>query len=129
MLRPRRSGAVMVNKELDILILEKELMEHYRDVFYAEMSPEQLRNSSTSPFYHDCHDSPLSPAFFTHGTEDCFLDGTVMMSAKWQMGGGKAVVKIFPGAVHEYTLFPRDKYPEAKEGLEANCAFVRERTE
>ncbi|KAL8721781.1 MAG: hypothetical protein Q9181_007636, partial [Wetmoreana brouardii] len=113
----------------DTLILDKELMEHYREAFCPGMSVEQLRDPSVSPLYHDFHGSPLPPVMFTCGTEDCLLDDTVMMSVKWQMGGGKAVVKIFPGAPHGFTLFPQDKFPEAKESFEANCAFIREMTE
>lgn len=57
-----------------------------------------------------------------------YLDDTVMMSARWQINGGKAVVKILPRASHGYTLSPWDKCPKAKEGTEAACDFVREMT-
>lgn len=88
----------------------------------------QLRHPSVSPFYHGLQGLHLPPAMFTCGTEDCLLDDTVMMAARWQMNGGTAVVRILPGAPHAYTLFPGDKCPEAKEGIEAGCAFVREMT-
>lgn len=42
------------------------------------------------------------------------------------MNGGKAVVRLMPGAPHGFTLAPWDVCPEAKEGVEAGCAFVRE---
>jgi len=115
-------------KKRDTLILDKELMEQFVESFCPGMSFEQLRDPWVSPFYHDLAGLELPPAMFTCGTEDCLLDDTVMMSAKWQTAGGKAVVKIYPGAPHAYTLFPYDKCPEAKQGLEANCSFVREMT-
>lgn len=108
----------------DTLILDKELMEHYREAFCPGMSLEQLRDPAVSPFYYDLTGLQLPPAMFACGTEDCLLDDTAMMSAKWQMHGGEAVVKIFPGAPHGFTLFPHDKCPEAKQGLDANCAFI-----
>ena len=112
-------------KKRDILILDKGLMEHFIQAFCPGMSLEQLRDPWVSPFYHDLNGLELPPAMFTCGTEDPMLDDTVMMSAKWQMCGGKAIVKIVPGAPHGYTVFP---VPEAKEGLEANCSFVTEMT-
>ena len=115
-------------KKRDTLILDKELMEHYRDAFCPGMSLEDMRDPAVSPFYHDLTGMQLPPAIFTCGTEDCLLDDTMMMSTKWQMSGGSAVVKIYPGAPHGYTLFSQDKCPEAREGLNANCTFVREAT-
>lgn len=115
-------------KKRDTLILDKELLEHFREAFCPGMSFEQLRDPWVSPFYHRLDGLQLPPAIFTCGTEDCLLDDTVMMSAKWQTAGGKAVVKIYPGAAHGYTVFPHDIYPEAKQGLEAICSFMREMT-
>ncbi|KAI4086928.1 MAG: hypothetical protein LQ339_008981 [Xanthoria mediterranea] len=112
----------------DTLFLDKEVIEYYRDAFCPGMSMAQLRHPSVSPFYHGLQGLHLPPAMFTCGTEDCLLDDTVMMAARWQMNGGTAVVRILPGAPHAYTLFPGDKCPEAKEGIEAGCAFVREMT-
>ena len=112
-------------KSRDTLVLDKELMEHYVQAFCPGMSLEQRREPSISPFYQVLHGLELPPSMFTCGTEDCLLDDTVMMSAKWQMNGGKTVVRIFPGAPHGFTLFPQDKCPEAKEGLDANCDFIR----
>lgn len=112
-------------KKRDTLIIDKEIMDHTIEAFCPDMSLEQRREPSVSPFYQDLHGLKLPPAIFICGTEDCLLDDTVMMAAKWQMCGGKAIVKIFPGAPHGFTLFPPDKCPEAKQGLDANCLFVR----
>lgn len=113
-------------KKRDTLVLDREVMEHFRDAFCPGMSLEQLRDPAVSPFYADLCGLQLPPTVFTCGTEDPLLDDTVFMSSRWQMAGGKAIVKIFPGAPHGYTLYPQDKCLEAKQGIEANCAFVRE---
>ena len=47
----------------------------------------------------------LPTALFICGTEDCFLDDSVMMGVKWQMSGVQAIVKIFPGFVHAFLGF------------------------
>ncbi len=44
-------------------------------------------------------------ALFTCGTSDLLLDDTVMMSCKWLMAGGKAIVKIYEGAPHGFSAF------------------------
>ncbi|KAL8949392.1 MAG: hypothetical protein Q9222_004492 [Ikaeria aurantiellina] len=111
-------------KKRDTLVLDKELMEHYREAFLPGKTPEELHHPSISPFYQDLNGLDLPPALFTCGTEDVLLDDTVMMSVKWQMSGGKAAVKIYPGAPHGYTLFPHDQCPEAKAALEETCAFI-----
>ncbi|KAL8923098.1 MAG: hypothetical protein Q9208_004782 [Pyrenodesmia sp. 3 TL-2023] len=103
------------------LILDKELIEHFAEAFCPGMSLEQRRDPSVSPFYRDLRGLELPPAMFICGTEDCLLDDTVMMSAKWQMNGGTAVVRIFPGAPHGFTVLPQDQCAEAKEGVEANA--------
>lgn len=115
-------------KGQDTLILDRELMEHYREAFCPERSVEQLRHPLISPLYHDLQGMDLPAAVFTCGTEDPLLDDTVMMSAKWQMAGGKATVKVLPDAPHGYTLFPSDSCPEVKAGLEANCSFIVDMT-
>lgn len=112
----------------DTLVLDKELLEHFIQAFCPGMSLEQRRNPSVSPFYQDLRGLKLPPAMFACGTEDCLLDDTVMMSVKWQVHGGEAVVRIFPGAPHGYTQFPQDKCPEAKQAVDTSCSFLRQMT-
>ena len=50
-----------------------------------------------SPFFADLTKMKLPPALFTCGTQDCLLDDSVMMSAKWLMSGAEAILKIYPG--------------------------------
>ncbi|KAL9005185.1 MAG: hypothetical protein Q9188_002021 [Gyalolechia gomerana] len=63
-------------KKRDTLILDKELMEHYRAAFCPGMSLEQLRDPLVSPFYYDLSGLDLPPAMFACGTEDLLLDDT-----------------------------------------------------
>ena len=111
-------------KKPTTLMLDKDIMEHYVEVFCPGMSHEQLRDPSVSPFYQNLNGLELPPTLFTCGTEDPLLDDTVMMASRWLMHGGEAVVKLLPGAPHAYILFPQDEVAEAKEGLEAVSAFV-----
>ncbi|KAL8759739.1 MAG: hypothetical protein Q9199_000545 [Rusavskia elegans] len=74
---------VNIFKKRATLILDQELVEDYRNAFCPGMSLEQLRHSSVSPFYHELKGLDMPPAIFTCGTEDCLLDDTVMISARW----------------------------------------------
>ncbi|KAL8673689.1 MAG: hypothetical protein Q9168_001904 [Polycauliona sp. 1 TL-2023] len=110
----------------ETLILDKESLDHLVAAFCPGMSLQELRHPSVSPFYQDLKGLDLPPALFMVGTEDCLLDDTVMMAAKWQMHGGQTVVKVFPGAPHGFTFMPWDQCPEAKEGAEVNSTFIKE---
>ena len=110
------------------LVLDRDLMDHYCEVFLPGFTDEQKKDPKVSPLYADLEPlrGRLPPALFTCGTEDCLLDDTVFMSSKWLMAGAEAVVKIVPGACHGYIMFPREtKGSGAKEGMEAVEAFVK----
>ena len=111
----------------EILVLDKDLMDHYIDAFLPGMTDEQKRHPSISPLFADLEPlrGKLPPALFTCGTEDCLLDDTMFMSAKWLMAGAEAVVKIIPGAPHGYIMFPRDvKGSGADQGMKAVTDFM-----
>lgn len=111
----------------EILVLDRDLMDHYINVFLPGMSDEEKRHPSVSPLFADLESlrGKLPPALFTCGTEDCLLDDTMFMSTKWMMAGGEAVVKIIPGAPHGYIMFPRSvKGSGAEEGLNTVEDFV-----
>jgi acetyl esterase/lipase len=111
----------------EILVLDRDLMDHYIKVFLPGMTEEEKRQPSISPLYADLERlrGKLPPALFTCGTEDCLLDDTMFMSTKWLMAGGEAVVKIIPGAPHGYIMFPRDvKGSGSDDGLNAVEAFM-----
>ena len=87
------------------LVLDLEMMNHFADAFCPGMTPEDRRNPAISPFFQDFSGMKLPPALFTCGTEDCLLDDSVMMAAKWQMTGTETILKLFPGAPHGFTMF------------------------
>ena len=65
----------------------------------------------------------LPPAFFQCGTEDIFLDDTVVMSCKWVMAGGESIVKFYPGAPHGFTAAPSEMMSLAGEGRKDMAEF------
>lgn len=93
----------------DILVLNKEIMDKYIEVFLPNTSAEQRKHPSISPLYFDLQTLRyLPPVLFTCGTMDCLLDDTVFMSCKWRMAGGECDVLIVPGGAHGYCMFPKD---------------------
>jgi len=109
------------------LLLDKDLMDHFADAFLPNMTFEQRRDPSVSPLYADFESlrGRLPPALFTCGTEDCLLDDTIFLSAKWLIAGGETVLTIVPGAPHGYTMFPRNlKGTGADVGLDGVEKFI-----
>ena len=107
------------------LVLEYSIILEFLKAFLPETSMEERRHPSISPMYADLTKVRLPAALFTCGTEDCLLDDTVFMSAKWMASGGEALVKILPGAPHGYTAFHPDQLEVAKEGLTTTVDFMR----
>jgi acetyl esterase/lipase len=114
-------------REGPCLVLDKDLMEHYRDAFLPNWTQATLEDPKVSPIYADLESlrGKLPPALYTCGTEDPLLDDTIFMSAKWRAAGAEAVVKIVPGVPHGFIFFPRDnKGARAQEGMAAVEDFV-----
>ncbi|KIW48620.1 uncharacterized protein PV06_01190 [Exophiala oligosperma] len=110
-----------------VLVLDRDLMEAFRDAFLPGMSDADKMHPSVSPLYADLESlqGKLPAALYTCGTEDCLLDDTMFMSSKWLMAGGEALVKIIPGAPHGYIMFPKTAEGSgADEGLDAVEQFV-----
>lgn len=110
-----------------LAVLNRKILEEYTNAFLPDFSPEQRRDPSVSPFYADLASMKLPPALFLCGTEDCLLEDTVLMSARWQMAGGEAVMRLFPGAPHEFAIVPRAEVECAVEGLKVMKAFLEEK--
>jgi len=111
----------------ETLILDRDIMNAFRDAFLPGMSEEERLHPSVSPLYANLEllRGRLPPALFTCGTEDCLLDDTMFMSTKWFMTGGEAIVKIVPGAPHGYIMFPTGmKGSGAEEGLDVVEKFM-----
>ncbi|KAJ9650992.1 hypothetical protein H2198_009707 [Neophaeococcomyces mojaviensis] len=106
----------------DVLVLDRDLMNHYAEAFLPGMSYEEKRHPGVSPLFADLNSlrGRLPPALFTCGTFDCLLDDTVFMSAKYQMAGAKTEVLIVPGGCHGYCMYPKDT-----NGAQADIAMER----
>ena len=97
------------------LMLGLETMSHFVDAFCPGMIREERRDPAISPFFQDLSNMKLPPALFACGTEDCLLDDSVMMAAKWQMAGAETILKLFPGAPHGFVLFDSAKVEIVKD--------------
>lgn len=119
------------NFKVNDLILSKEVMDHYIEAYCPNTTETQRRDPKVSPLYADFLGSlrgRLPPALFNVGTLDCLLDDTVFMHAKWLMSGGKAILKVYPGAPHAFILFPPTSSSElVQQGIDDYCQFLREK--
>ena len=95
--------------------------------FLPNMTLEQKQHPSVSPYYQNLekYRGRLPSALFTCGTEDPLLDDSVMMSTKWLMAGGEAILKIYPGAPHGFIAFS-GLLKEADEALEDTKIYIRQ---
>ena len=114
------------------LVVNVAALQRFNEAYVPGMSIEERRSASVSPLYEDMQALALSsptkslpPALFLCGTEDPLLDDTLLMSMKWMIAGGEAVVKIYPGAPHGFTVFPGIKV--AEEAAAVATQFVNEK--
>ena len=89
------------------------ILERFNGAYVPGMSTAERKHPCVSPIYEDLQTlvvvsltGSLPPALFLCGTEDPLLDDTILMSSKWSISGGEAIVKIYPGATHGFTAFP-----------------------
>jgi acetyl esterase/lipase len=115
------------------LVINNTALQRFNDTYTPGMSTEERKHPSVSPLFEDMRtlastspNKSLPPAIFLCGTEDPLLDDTLLMSMKWMIAGGEAVVKIYPGAAHGFTAFPSK---EATEGAAVAVKFVQEKLE
>lgn len=116
------------------LVLDRDLMEHYREAFLPGWKEGNgagsWKDPKVSPLYADLevYRGKLPDVCFTCGTEDPLLDDTVVMAGKWRIAGGVTKVLIVPGVPHGFIFFPRDmEGARAKEGMEFVETFMKER--
>ncbi|KAK4867691.1 hypothetical protein LT330_001201 [Penicillium expansum] len=114
------------------LMINLEIMEQFNKAYVPGMSIAERQHPSISPLYEDLKAlvaaSPigsLPPALFLCGTEDPLLDDTILMSSKWSIAGGEAIVKIYPGATHGFTVVPG--LPVADEANALALHFMQEK--
>ncbi|KAJ5937551.1 Alpha/beta hydrolase fold-3 [Penicillium verhagenii] len=112
------------------LMIDLGTMQRFNDAYVPGMSTTELKRPSVSPLYEDLKAlvaaSPigmLPPALFLCGTYDPLLDDTIIMSTKWNIAGGEAIVKIYPGATHGFTAFPG--LPVADEANAVSFEFIQ----
>lgn len=110
-------------------ILTTEMRAQFVDAFLPNTTSEERRRPLISPFYADLKnygdEGRLPSVLFECGTEDCLLEDTVLMALRWQMAGGEAVVKLYPGAPHGFLALAPEAVKNAREGLEAIGEFLR----
>jgi acetyl esterase/lipase len=73
------------------LIISPLIVQKFREAFLPNMSAEEVRHPSISPYYEDLAPfrGRLPPALLTCGTDDMLLDDSLVMGTKWLMGGGE----------------------------------------
>jgi acetyl esterase/lipase len=114
------------------LVLSVHDLQFMNENYTPGMSLSDRRNPLISPVYEDMRGlaslvpgKSLPPAIFLCGTEDALLDDSLVMSTKWMIAGGEAVLKIYPGAPHGFVVVPG--FALADEAKAHMVQFVREK--
>lgn len=114
------------------LMINLAIMERFNSAYVPDMSTAERKHPCVSPLYEDLPAlvaassvGSLPPALFLCGTEDPLLDETILMSSKWSIAGGEAIVKIYPGATHGFTAFAG--LPVAEEARAVSLEFMQEK--
>lgn len=86
------------------------------------------KHPAISPLYRSLEKlrSRLPNALFLCGTADPLLDDTILMSAHWQIAGGRAVVKFVTGAPHAFVELPLELADCCVKGNELIQEFLEE---
>ncbi|KAK0100410.1 hypothetical protein ONS95_008360 [Cadophora gregata] len=111
------------------IVLNGPIIDRFMNAFLPNHNLDERRVGAISPYYEDF--SPfrgrLPSALFTIGTEDPLVDDTVVMSVKWMMFGGEAIVKVYPGACHGFIGFAPSLLKEAGEALDDTKTYIQDR--
>jgi acetyl esterase/lipase len=114
------------------LMINLAILERFNGAYVPNMSTAERRSPCVSPLYENLPalvagtpGGSLPPALFLCGTEDPLLDDSILMSSKWSITGGEAIVKIYPGATHGFTAFPG--LPVADEANAVTLKFMQEK--
>ena len=68
----------------------------------------------------------LPPALFVCGTLDPLLEDTILMAARWSLGGTETETRIYKGLPHGFNLIPEEYLPESRECMEMECSWIRQ---
>lgn len=119
------------------LIMTTENIRQFGNAYLGTRTPEQRRDPAISPIHHPFLQIPgsqlgevrkevkLPPALFLCGTQDSVLDDTVLMSFRWQVNGGEAVVKFVEGAPHGFLLFGAARSEMTAKGFEILTEYLK----
>jgi acetyl esterase/lipase len=119
-------------------------IEHFGDAYLGDRSRSERRDPAISPLYHEVFQYPgshqgeamaekekirakLPPALFMCGTLDPVIDDNILMSFRYQVAGGEAVVKFVEGGAHSLLMFPEERYEPATKGKSILIEFLKER--
>ncbi|CZR54624.1 related to lipase 2 [Phialocephala subalpina] len=110
------------------LILSYKIMDHFVKAFLPDMSLDQRKDPSVSPYYEHLEKfrGRLPSALFTIGTEDPLLDDSVAMATKWMIFGGETILKVYSGSPHGFNRFPHEALKEAGEATEDTHTYIRD---
>ncbi|KAK2754523.1 hypothetical protein FQN54_006924 [Arachnomyces sp. PD_36] len=116
------------------LVLTLQDLQGMNELYTPGMSLVDRRNPLMSPLYEDLRalaasvpSKSLPSALFLCGTEDALLDDSVMMSVKWMMASGEAVLKVYPGAPHGFLTIPG--FAVAEEAKADIVQYIQEKLE
>jgi acetyl esterase/lipase len=115
------------------IIVDRPMIDKFVEAYTAGASIESRRNPLMSPLYDDVQklaaESPfgtLPPALFTCGTGDPLLDDSLLMSVKWMGTASEAVIKLYPGAPHMFSVFKGVKVADDT-AADDTAAFLKEK--
>jgi acetyl esterase/lipase len=111
-------------KRSPTLVLDEESLTHFRHAYLPGADGDTLMSPQVSPFNADLSSLQLPPALFTCGTEDCLVEDSVLMSVKWMVAGGRAILKLFPGSPHGFILFSPKLHQNTMFALQDVQSFV-----
>lgn len=104
-------------------------MQHFAAALLPGKSTDDRKTAELSLTYVDWKQfrGRLPPALFMVGTEDPLVDDSMLMTMKWMMAGGQAVLKIVPGAPHAFVLFDKNTSSVAAVGIGHMLEFLNDR--
>ncbi|EXJ60792.1 hypothetical protein A1O7_04945 [Cladophialophora yegresii CBS 114405] len=111
-------------KKQPSLILDEDLLNHFRAAYLPSTGSEDWSAPEISPFYADLSNLDLPPAFISCGTEDCLLEDSVFMGVRWMIAGGEAVVKCYPGSPHGFILFSEEVHDNTRIAMSHLATFI-----
>jgi len=128
------------------LVMRTANIEHFREAYLGSRTASELRDPAISPLYHEVFRYPrshigkqgevmggwesrakLPRALFLCGTLDPVIDDNVLMSFRYQVAGGEAIVKFVEGGGHSLLMFPEERYEPATKGKGILKEFLQAR--